>query len=148
MPTTQSPSLVQLKRALAISEEIQQLEAELAAVLGGGATITSNKAAAPAAAAAASIKGKRGPKKGGKRFVSPEARAKMAAAQRARWAKSNGSKAAKAAPAAKSAVAKAPKAAKGPKAKKATGSAKFTAEWRAKLAEAARQRWARKRAGK
>lgn len=142
MPTTQSPSLVQLKRALEISEEIQQLEAELAAILGSGVTQTATSS--KAAAAGAPAKGKRGPK--GKRFVSPEARAKMAAAQRARWAKSNGSKAGKAAPAAKAAPAKAAKAAKAAKpGKKAGGSAKFTPEWRAKLAEAARARWARQR---
>ena len=90
MPVTQTPSLDQLKRALEISQRIQELEVELAAVFSGGSTPAAvAPAAAPVSASPASAKAaKKQPKqRGGKRFVSPEARAKMAAAQRARWAK-------------------------------------------------------------
>ena len=82
MPTS-TPSLDQLQRALAIAEQIQTLEQELASVLGGpggGSSATSSPAAAPVAR-----QGKKG-----KRVVSPEARARMAQAQAARWAKVRG----------------------------------------------------------
>jgi len=76
MPSS-SPSLDQLKRALAIAEQIQKLEAEYAALLGG------KPAVAPTSITAAAKPAKRG----GKRTLSAEARAKMAAAAEARWAK-------------------------------------------------------------
>jgi len=60
----------QLKKAVIISEKLDDLKAELAAILGGSS--------APAKA----------PKeKKTKRTMSPEAREKIAAAQRKRWAK-------------------------------------------------------------
>src|SRR3954453_11625835 len=66
-------SLAQLKRAVAIKEQIQSLESEFARMLGeaslpNGAT---DSASVPAR----------------KKGMSPEARAKIAAAQRARWKK-------------------------------------------------------------
>ena len=70
----------QLKRAVTIAEEIQKLEAQLASILGNSSKVS---AASPILAAAVS-------KRRGKRVVSAEARAKMAAAQRARWAKKAG----------------------------------------------------------
>src|SRR5437762_1660785 len=85
MPTS-SPSLQNLERALAIAEQIEKLELEFAAVLGDQSSTTTE---APAAA-------RRGPKperRGGKRFFSAEARANMAAAARARYAKRDGAKA-------------------------------------------------------
>jgi hypothetical protein len=77
MPT---PSLAQLKRAVRIQEEIEKLETELKAVLsgselkqevqpGGGKSVSSRKS------------------KKGKRTMSPESRARIVAAQKARWAK-------------------------------------------------------------
>lgn len=69
MPTTS-----QLRKAVIISEKLDALEVELAAILGGSS--------APAKAVKA-------PKaKKTKRTMSPEAREKIAAAQRKRWAKS------------------------------------------------------------
>lgn len=61
------PSADQLKRALAVTQKIAQLEAELASILGGKS-------------------GSKG-STGVKRNMSPEARERIAAAQRLRWAK-------------------------------------------------------------
>ena len=62
---------VQLRRAAVLKEKIATLEKQLAALLGG------SEKSAPAAA----------PKKGKKRVLSPAARARIVAAQKARWAK-------------------------------------------------------------
>jgi len=67
-----------------LSEEIQKLEAQLRVILGGGAG--GGEIPSPFVAPAPPTKAMKGGKKG-KRFVSPEARAKMAAAQKARWVK-------------------------------------------------------------
>jgi len=70
------PTTAQLKKAVIISEKLDALHAELAAILGGSS--------APAKAA----KEPKAPKaKKTKRTMSPEAREKIAAAQRKRWAK-------------------------------------------------------------
>jgi hypothetical protein len=69
-------SLDQLKQAVYLKEQIAALEKELAAILGGAAT-------ASIIPAPASRRVGRPP--GGK--MSPEARASIAAAQKARWAK-------------------------------------------------------------
>ena len=67
MPT---PSLVQLKRAVAISEEIQKLEAELSGILKSSAGVAELVAKHNAGAASApSKKGARGKAKG-KRVIS------------------------------------------------------------------------------
>ena len=71
------PTTAELKKAVVISEKLDELQAELAALLGGSS--------APAKAA----KEPKAPKaKKTKRVMSPEAREKIAAAQRKRWAKS------------------------------------------------------------
>jgi hypothetical protein len=88
-------SLQQLRRAVAIKQKISELESELAALIGG----------------------REAPQRGRKR--SAAVRARMAAAQRARWAKST---------------------ANGhgdPKPRKR----RMTAAWRAKIAAAAKARW-------
>ena len=81
LPYMSSFSIGQLKRAIKIAEKIERLEADLAAVLGG----------AVGAVAGSNENGRKGRKVGGEkrvvRTVSPEVRAKMAAAQKARWAK-------------------------------------------------------------
>jgi hypothetical protein len=65
------------KLAGAIKEKIEGLEAELTALLGGSSKPTK------------SVKEPQAPKaKKAKRVMSPEAREKIAAAQRKRWAKS------------------------------------------------------------
>ena len=68
-----TPSLAQLKRAITISEQIEALQSQLASIFG-----ESSPALTP-------VKARKG-----KRTVSPEARAKMAAGQKARWAKKKG----------------------------------------------------------
>ncbi len=75
--STTIPSVSQLKRAIIIAEQIQSLEAELASILGGAAAVSK----LTKKTAAAGEKPKR------KYSFSPEARAKIAAAQKARWAR-------------------------------------------------------------
>lgn len=70
------PTTAQLKQAVKLSEKLDALNAELAAILGGSS------------APAKSAKEPKAPKeKKTKRTMSPEAKEKIAAAQRKRWAK-------------------------------------------------------------
>ena len=120
MPTT---NLTQLKQALVIAEKIDALQAELAGVLGGGSTVASI------------IKAPSTPVvKKGKRTMSAAARARIAAAQKARWAKAKGETVVDAAEAAVALVT--------PKAKK-KAKRTISPEARAKMAEAAKKRWAK-----
>ncbi|MDB6154708.1 MAG: hypothetical protein JWL90_3161 [Chthoniobacteraceae bacterium] len=93
MKSTQSPSVQQLQRAVQIAEQIEALEQELNSLLSQSApasapapakTSQSNGSAKQAPAAKSKPAGK------GKRTMSPETREKIAAAQRARWAKQKG----------------------------------------------------------
>ena len=119
MATFHELSTGQLRQALQMREQIESLQQKLSALLGG-------KAEAPAAKA----KGKIGRPKG-KRTLSPEARAKIAAGQQARWAK------------VKRATAPAKPAAKaGPQRKG------ITEEGRAKLSAAMKARWEAKKTGR
>ena len=102
-------SLQQLQRAIAIKEKMEELEKELSAVLG-----------TPPAAAAPAGPGRRRPK------ISAAGKARIAAAQRARWAKLKG---------------KAPAKPAQPVIKR-----KFSAQARARLAAAAKARWAKVKA--
>lgn len=80
-----SPSLDQLKRAIAVKEQIASLEAELSAILGGGEPVQTGKrkyTKRASAEAAATEK----PVKKAKRKMSAEGRARIIAAQKARWA--------------------------------------------------------------
>lgn len=78
------PTTAQLKKAVQISEKLDALNAELASILGGSS------------GSGKSVKEPNAPKeKKTKRTMSPEAKEKIAAAQRKRWAKQK--KAAKAA---------------------------------------------------
>jgi len=117
MSTT--PSIDQLKRAISISEEIQKLESELASILGASA-----KVSAPAKAAAVAAK----PGRRRRRGLSAEGRARIAAAQKARWAKLKGATAAE--PAAKPA---------GKRRKKRH----LSPEARARIVAAVKRRWAK-----
>lgn len=99
---TNIPSLEQIKRALHIQEGIEALKAELASIFGVGGESRpgkkrgrrpGRKAAAQGLAvsgdeiATIPAKGKKTAKgKKAKRVMSPEAREKIAAAQRKRWA--------------------------------------------------------------
>ena len=125
MPT---PSIDQLKRAIAISEQIQHLKAELAGIVGGSSSV-----AAPRAAIASPIK------KSGKRTMSPVTIAKMKAAQQARWAKKKGEAVISAVETAvETAVKSTEKIAK--KAKR-----KLSPEGRARIVAALKARWAAKK---
>ena len=106
-----SLSSAQLKRAAAIKDQIEELNQELAGLLGSTAAAT---------------KPAKGAKKGG---MSAAGRARVAAAQRARWAKINAAKPAAKAPAKK---------------KKFT----MSAAAKAKISAAAKARWAKVRAAK
>ncbi|MDR3403936.1 MAG: hypothetical protein P4L99_15675 [Chthoniobacter sp.] len=108
-----TPSILQLKRAIEISEQIEQLNAELSSLLGGSSGITA-EVKAPAAVRATK-KGK----------MSAAGRARIAAAQKARWAK------------VKAVVTTAP--AKAPAKKKR----KLSPEARARIVAAVKARWAR-----
>jgi hypothetical protein len=113
------PTLNQLKEAVTIAEQIEALQAKLVNLVGGSGSVVS----APKAAAAAPVA------KAGKRTMSAEARARIAAAQRARWAKSKG-------------------ASQAPSASPAKKKGKLSPEGRAKIVAALKKRWADKRAGK
>ena len=123
MPTFHELSTSQLRQALQLREQIETMQQKLDALLGGGGT-------GPAVRA----KGEVGRPKG-KRTMSADARARIAAAATARWARIKG-KAAPAKATAKAAPAKTV-------AKTApTKSSGLTPEGRAKLAAAMKARWA------
>jgi hypothetical protein len=125
MPT---PSIDQLKRAIALAEQIQQLKAELAGIVGDSSSVTS----APKAVAFPT-------KKTGKRTMSPVTIAKMKAAQQARWAKKKGEAVISAVETAvQTAVKSTEKIAK--KAKR-----KLSPEGRARIVAALKARWAAKK---
>lgn len=116
-----TPSISQLQRAIEISEQIQTLEAELKSLL-AGAWVSSGKSAVAA----------REPRK--KRGMSAEGRAKIAAAQKARWAKAKGENS--------SSDVEAPaKAASAGKKKKR----KLSPEARARIVAAVKARWAKQK---
>ena len=115
MATLHELTTAQLRQALQLREQIETLQHKLDSLLGGGST------SAPKAKVSAPVK---------KRTMSAAGRAKIAAAQKARWAKT------------KATPAKAP--AKAATKKKSV----FSAERRAKLAASMKARWAaRKKAG-
>lgn len=124
------PTLSQWQRGIAILERIVQLEEELAGIIGEprSGSVTKVKVE-PIAKGTKRKKGK----------MSAEGRARIVAAQKARWAKI---KAAKTAPAASKAPAKAKAAA--PVKKKRT----MSPETKAKMAAAMKARWAAAKAGK
>jgi len=89
MPTNSLP-VSQLKRALQIAERIQALESQLASILGGSVAPTASSTSATPTRTGSHGRGRRGRRKGSK--MSPEGRARIAAAQRARWAKAKAGK--------------------------------------------------------
>lgn len=76
-----SPSIDQLSRAIEVKKQIEKLEAELAAILSGVGSTGRGVGRPPKADKGEKVAGRK------KRQMSPEAREKIAAAQRARWAK-------------------------------------------------------------
>jgi hypothetical protein len=123
MSNTSTPSVNQLKRAIAISEQIEKLQADLAELLGSTPV--------PAAKVAAAAPARKGRRKRAK--FSAEGLARIRAAQKARWAKIKGTSAG-------TTPAAAPKAGRKKKAKRVV-----SPEARAKMAAAARRRWAEKK---
>lgn len=112
-----------LRTAIKIREKIDSLTSELISLVGREVSAVSQQKS--------TAKGRRGKK--GKRTLSPEARAKISAAQARRWAKVKGrSSAAK--PAAKAAKSK-------------PGKRVLSPEARAKIAAAQKRRWAKVRRG-
>ncbi|GEP43890.1 hypothetical protein [Brevifollis gellanilyticus] len=82
-------SLEQLKRAVEIHEQIEKLQAELASLLGQSAGAKrGRKPGVKASASSGDAAKATAPKKKAKRAMSPEAREKIAQAQKKRWAKS------------------------------------------------------------
>ena len=127
MPNLQSPTVDQLKRAVQIAEQIQSLEREIAAILGGETKGNESK-------------GESSPVGNGRRkrrAMSPEARERIAQAQRNRWAKSKGSDGGGEGEAAADEGSKA----EGKPRRKRT----MSPEARAKIAEATRKRWAERK---
>jgi hypothetical protein len=108
----------QLRQAADLQEKIEALKAQLAQILGGTQS-------SPAPASIQTTRKQAGGKKGG---MSPEGRARIAAAARKRWAKFHADQGAN--PAA-------------PKKKR-----KLSAAGRAAIIAAAKARWAREKAGK
>lgn len=85
------PSSADLRRAASIREKIDELERELTSLLGGGGSRSSaGRKSASASEEEGATGSKTARKRGGRRKMSPEARARIAAAQRARWARQKG----------------------------------------------------------
>jgi hypothetical protein len=129
-----TPTTDQLKKAIQLAEQIQRLEAELAQLLGklGG------KVSAPAP-----VTPKAGKAAKKKNTMSAAGRARIVAAQKARWAKIKAEKAAAAAPAKSAPTPKAAAKAASTSKKKGT----LTPEGRAKLAALMKARWAARKKG-
>lgn len=87
MITMSLPSVHQLKRAVDVAEKIQTLQHELDSLLGQNSSspVTRATRGRPAAPAPKHKRSSRG----GRRNMSPEARERIAEAQRRRWAKYN-----------------------------------------------------------
>jgi glucan-binding YG repeat protein len=129
MSQISTPSIDRLKRAVEVAEQIEKLQSELASILGDQHAVPAAPVAKIAQVAKVAKVAASKPAGKGKRTMSPEARERIAAAQRARWAKSRGS-----------AVAKPAASAAAPKAK--AGKRSLSPEAREKIAAAARRRWA------
>ena len=98
-----SLTVAQLKKAIAIKEKIEALEQELASILG-----TTAEPAMPVLEMPVAASGRR------KKKMSPAAKAKISAAQRARWAKAKGEQKPEVKPAIVATAVKAPSAVKSP----------------------------------
>jgi len=123
-----TPSVQAIKRALAIAEQIQNLEAELAGILG-----QVPKASKPTVAVVVASAPTAAPKR--KYTMSAAHRPAVASAQKARWAKVKGAK-----------VQTKPAAKEKKPAPKRKG--KMSAAGRAAIAAAQKKRWAKVKAGK
>lgn len=130
-------SVAQLRQALQLREQIDSLQNQLDSVLGGtgggagGRTGTSAARTTPRGNKVSGVPA-------GKRTMSAEARERIAAAQKARWARQKNGKGAVAKNSGNKATVRA-----GASGKKGG----LTPEGRAKLAEAMRARWAARKKG-
>ena len=124
MPTSNELTPRQMREALKLSKQIDALRQRLYSIIGG-------KGSVPVAREQATANRGQTPKK---RTMSPEGRARIAAAARARWAKFRGK--GKAAAPAKASAKAAPKKRGG-----------ITPEGRARLAAAMKARWAARKKG-
>ena len=115
-----------LEQKEALQSQVSQIDAQLAAFGGGSVAAATVPPVEKQAPAAAPWPGKR------KITISPAGRARIAEAQRARWAKKKGTPLAAAKPAVAAKVAKA-------------GKPQISAAGRARIAEAQRARWAKKK---
>lgn len=94
------PSANDLRRAASISEKIAALQAELNSLLGGGGAATGAPVRRRGRRSAAEIAAEAGGEETGvrrrkRRKLSPEARARIVAAVKARWARERAQKGAK-----------------------------------------------------
>jgi hypothetical protein len=121
-----SLSLQRLKRAGELIQALEKIETELHAIFGF-------KADKPRKAKAVAEEGPKNEERPKKRMMSAAGRARIAAAQRARWAKQKGS-------------AEHKNGTEKVKAKKAKRT--MSPEGRAKIAAAQKRRWAKQKAGK
>jgi hypothetical protein len=125
-PTQKSElSLDQIRQAIALKEQIAALESQLPGILAGP---VATHAQAAHVTTPLSPPVRRG--RGGPRIMSPEARKRIAAAQKARWAKFHAAKGG-AVPVKVAATATTP------------GRKAMSAEGRARIAAAAKARWAK-----
>jgi hypothetical protein len=129
-----TPSLENLLRATQIAQRIEQLQAELSAVLSSQQGGSSSQRFSENRSAGNQSVERRGP-----RTMSPEARERIAAAQRARWAKQKGGN--------KNASSGRAPAGGGSRSagKEKRGKRTISPEARAKMAEAARRRWSKQK---
>ena len=87
------PSADTLRRAASILDQIEKLQAQFGAILGGTAPRRGRKPGPQPKAEAAEVPESPAPmKRRKKRKLSPEARAKIVAAVKARWAREKGRK--------------------------------------------------------
>ena len=133
-----SLSSEQLRRAVAIKEQIEALEKELNRLLSGAAV----SPAEPAPAAVPPARAVRG-RRGGRRRLSPEARARIAEAARRRWALRKGIAVAAATPN-EARAAEAPAAAMATRPRRRGNSP----EGKRRIIEAQKRRWAAWRAAR
>ena len=133
-----SLSSEQLRRAVAIKEQIESLEKELHRLLTGAAVAPTEPTPAPAPPARA-VRGRRG----GRRRLSPEARARIAEAARRRWALRKGISMAAATPAEADASAASAEAVAARARRR-----RMSPEGRRRIIEAQKRRWAAWRAAR
>jgi hypothetical protein len=114
-----------LEEALHLKKQIHALQQKLSSMFGSDDDEVKEPKRRPGFASAAKAK----PAKAGRRTMSPEARERIAAAQRARWAKSKGSSSSRAASVVSSKPAK-------------QGKRTMSPETRARMAAAMKARWA------